>query len=214
MPSIAGSHSGFRPFLALGISILCFFTFQHYHGILHGLDLSHISLQDTNRINVATPARNIADPLVKRVAVPFGDATACNFSSPPNPETTTHPNYPDLVKRTGWTLTYSDAKCKGERLRDRIDSASASGRVWPYSAMTTNGWTVTEPGLQELPAALISAMESHGLGTTGTENRQRNANLDHPFINDAGETVVSKAQLEMHQHIRIRNLWLTHKPGK
>ena len=36
-------------------------------------------------------------------------------------------------------------------------------------------------------------MESHGLGTTGTEDRQRNANLDHPFINDAGEIVVSHA---------------------
>ena len=147
MPSIAGSHSGFRPFLALGISILCFFTFQHYHGILHGLDLSHTSLQDTSRINVATPVRNIADPLVKRVAIPFGNDTACNFSTPPNPETTTHPNHPDLVKRSGWTLTYSDAKCKGERLCDRINSASASGRVWRYSAMTTNGWAVTEPGL-------------------------------------------------------------------
>ena len=199
MRYISGSHFGFRPFVALGISILCFFAFQHYYGILHGLDLSHTSPQDASPINIATPARIVADPLVKRVAIPFGDATACNVSSPPDPEPTAHPDDGDLAKRSDWTLTYSNAKCKGERLRHMINSASASGRVWPYSAMTRNGWTVTETDLEELPAPMISAMKSHGLGTTDTENRQRNADLTHPFINDAGETVVSQAQLEIRQ---------------
>ena len=192
MDSLLGSRRSFRAFVVLAISVICFFAFQQLYEPTHGITHHHASVHKASYKNVAATLPVIAHQLSKRVAVSFGDA-ARNISCSQDEKPATHP---DLVKRANvWSLDYDTAVCKGKKLRDRIDTSSGNGRIWQYSDLDRNGWTVSQPGengreAAEYPDALKQAMTAYGVSTSLDQNQQRFANLDHPFVNDAGQEVV------------------------
>lgn len=181
MPFLIMPRRGLRAFLVLAISISCFFASQHLRGAVPGSENDLASVSTVDHESTAAPAQDLADQLVKRVAVPFGDTTAYNFSSPTEPELNGDLNHPNLVKRGSWTLEANVAICKGQKLLDRMRDAShnAPGRQVNMASIKMNGWTVTDRDLQILPAPVVAAMKAYDVHTADT--KQRNADLDHDF---------------------------------
>lgn len=191
---LIGSRRSFRAFTVLAISVCCFFALQGLHKPIQDIGQYTASVHKVSYENAAEPLHGTAHQLDKRAEVFFGDA-ARNVSSFGGEQPSTHKG---LVKRTNvWSLDYDTAVCKGKRLRDRIDTSSGNGRIWQYSDLHDNGWTVTKPGengrvAAELPATLRKAMTTYGLSTSPDQNQQRFVHLDHPFKDDKGQTVVSR----------------------
>lgn len=181
MPFLTMSRRGLRAFLILGISVSFFFASQHLRGAVPGLDDHLASVRTVNHKSLGAPAQHLPDQLAKRVAIPFGDTTAYNFSSPPNQELNGDSDYPNIVKRASWSLEVNVAICKGQKLLDRMADAShnAPGRQVNMASIKLNGWTVTHKDLQFLPAPVVAAMQAYGVETADT--KQRNADLDHDF---------------------------------
>jgi len=181
MPSLTMSRRGLRAFLVLVISVSCFFASQHHHGTIPGIDNDLASVHTVNHKSSEAPAQHLADQLAKRIAIPFGDTTAHNFSSLPDHKLNGDPNHPAFVKRTSWKLEADVAICKGQKLLARMADAShnAPGRQVNMASIKLNGWTVTDRDLQFLPAPVVAAMNAYGVQTADT--KQRNADLDHDF---------------------------------
>lgn len=188
------SQRGLRAFLIPAISAACFFAFLPLYPLAQDIGRRHASAQKAGCMNISSPSLTAHPTAYKKVAIPFGDA-ACNVSRLQDEQPAAHL---DLVKRANvWTLSYDTAVCKGKRLREQIDTSNGNGRIWQYSDLDRNGWTVTRPGengreAAKYPDALEKAMTAYGISTSLDQNPQIYANLDHPFVNDAGETVVGK----------------------
>lgn len=188
MASSISYNVGVRTLAVLAISILTFFALQHHVPTSNG-NIGHTAATDIIALSAGS-AHHIANPIAKRVAIPFGDqANHISKIASKQQAAQSRPVRRDDDDKV--TLTLKEAICIGERRRDQIANGGTPGRVWSMDDLDPNGWEEFEPDpFLPLPG-VQDALRDYGLPTTEDDDAMvhRNFGQLHEFVKSRGETV-------------------------
>lgn len=184
MLSLVLSHRSLHVFAVLAIFVLCLFTFQHY-GIVEDIGHRTFGFKKASHSSLA-PAHFGAEQLVKRVAIPFGDPSG-NVSSSISNEPL---NHADLVPRAGpVTITYEQAICRGERLRDMIERATTDKQTYTPAEFESNGWLDLDFYPYTFPEAVQNAFRGYSVPNNPNDMQRKYYSQLLDSKNSQGQTV-------------------------